>query len=191
MWLVARRRESNLPIWHTATQVGATAALFALLAWRSRSEVEILVPSSLAVTAVPLALLDARTRRLPNWLILAAYCVLIGVAVPTTVVQHVPGAFLRALAGMLIFLAFYGALYAAFRGQLGGGDVKLGGLLGFTLGWASWSALLFGTLLGWGLAAAMSLFLRAKKPATRDSMMPVAPFLIMGTLVTLVASIGA
>jgi leader peptidase (prepilin peptidase)/N-methyltransferase len=51
--------------------------------------------------------------------------------------------------------AFYLILALVSGGGLGAGDVKLGGLLGLTLGRLSWSALVTATFLGW-LAASVA-----------------------------------
>ncbi|NIJ10499.1 leader peptidase (prepilin peptidase)/N-methyltransferase [Saccharomonospora amisosensis] len=172
-------------MWQTITQLALTTSLFPLLALRWDGQPELFVVSALTVTAVPLAVIDARTGKLPNWLMLTAYIGVASTAVVSTFVNQTPAMVVRALTGMLIILAFYGTLYALFPGQLGGGDVKLGGLLGFALCSAGWSTLLTGTLFGWGLAAVAQLILRAAGRLPRDTSLRVGPFLIAGAFVAL------
>lgn len=162
-----------------------TAALFAGLAWRTGAEPQLLAYSYLAAIGVPLAAIDLAVGRLPNQLILPSYLALIGLFGLAAAAVHDTSSMLRAIAGMIIAAGFYLLLYVAAPGQLGGGDVKLGGLLGLALGWASWSTLLTGTLLGWLLAAVTQLALGAVGRQSADRQVRLGPFLIIGTLATL------
>ena len=77
-------------------------------------------------------------------------------------------------------------LALAFPGQLGLGDVRLGGLLGGYLAFLGWPDLVSGTLLGWVLAAVAMGFRRPS--STRRRLLPLAPFLFAGTLVAVLVS---
>lgn len=187
IWPLARHHE-HIPRWQAAIQAGITAGVFAALAWRWTMTADLLVPSALAVTAVPLAIIDARTNRLPNWLVLPTNATVAAAAITAAVAEHAPGQFLRALAGAVLFLAFHGALYAVFPGQLGGGDVKLAGALGVVLAWSSWTNILAGLLLGWIFAflahRSIGLFQQNRRQGVE---LPLGPFLILGTFVTVLA----
>ncbi|WP_223199595.1 hypothetical protein [Solihabitans fulvus] len=93
--------------------------------------------------------------------------------------------FLRAFAGMAILAAFYLVLALVPGGGVGAGDVKLGGLLGLSLGWLSWSALVAATVLGWFIAALVWLPLQATRRRPRGSLVPMGPFLLFGALLTI------
>jgi leader peptidase (prepilin peptidase) / N-methyltransferase len=63
--------------------------------------------------------------------------------------------------------------------------VKLGGLLGLVLGRLSWSALVAATVLRCFTAALVRLILRATRRRSRDSLLPMGPFLLLGALLTI------
>ncbi len=73
-------------------------------------------------------------------------------------------------------------------GQFGGGDVKLGGLVGLVLGWISWRTLFIGSCLGFLLAAPISLALLACRRATLRSSISFGPYLLGGALLAILAS---
>jgi leader peptidase (prepilin peptidase)/N-methyltransferase len=90
------------------------------------------------------------------------------------------------LASMLWGAAIGGGAFALLaavgRGALGMGDVKLAALIGMMTGYpAVVQALTLGVVLG-GLAAAVALLARLR---TRKQYMPYAPYLVAGSLLTL------
>lgn len=165
-----------------------TAALFAALAWRIGAHAELLADSWIAAIGVPLAATDIAVHRLPNRLVLPSYPIVIALLGLAAHLAHNPVALLRALAGMLILLTLYALPYYLLPDAIAGGDVKLAGLLGLSLGWASWGALLTGTFLGWALAAISRLILRATHTVNRDAPIPLGAFLITGALAVLLTS---
>lgn len=183
---IRHREQPALSPWQTLVQALTTATLFATLAWRFGPNTALLAPSWLAVTGVTLAERDLRTRRLPNRLVLPNYLVIPSLAAVTILTGAHPAALVRATLGMVAILIFYGLLYMVFPGQLGGGDLKIAGPVGFLLAWQSWSALLTGTLLAWMLATlALPLLSRAAPPRSGDLSLPLGPFVIGAALVTI------
>ena len=127
---------------------------------------------------LPLAVIDARTHRLPNRLLLAAVpSAVAAVAVHAAVTQQweVLG---RAVIGAAIACLGLLVLAAISRGALGMGDVKLGLFLGVVLGWLGWWAVLWGLLLGFMLAGVYAVGLLMLGRATRHSAIPLGPFLL-------------
>jgi leader peptidase (prepilin peptidase)/N-methyltransferase len=174
--LVALRRTAPL----------LTALAFGVLAWRFGYQFDLLPYSVLAVIGVALGLIDLIEQRLPSVLIFSGV-VLVGALLATSAILHSKGPdLLRALAGMAMLATFYLVLALVSRGGLGAGDVKLGGLLGLALGWLSWSALVTGTLLGWFAAGLTWLILRMIRRKLWGSVVPMGPFLVLGTLVTII-----
>jgi leader peptidase (prepilin peptidase)/N-methyltransferase len=174
--LVAPRRTAPL----------LTALAFGVLAWRFGYQFDLLPYSVLAVIGVALGLIDLIEQRLPSVLIFSGV-VLVGALLATSAILHSKGSdLLRALAGMAMLATFYLVLALVSRGGLGAGDVKLGGLLGLALGWLSWSALVTGTLLGWFAAGLTWLILRMIRRKLWGSVVPMGPFLVLGTLVTII-----
>lgn len=162
-----------------------TALAFAALAWRFGPQFELLPYSVLATLGVALGTVDLIEQRLPSLLIYPGIA-LLTILMATMAVRYSRGPdLLRALAGMAILAAFYLVLALISDGGLGAGDVKLGGLLGLALGWLSWPVLLTATFLGWSAAAIGWLLLRTTRRQSPDSLIPMGPFLILGTLLTI------
>ena len=143
----------------------------------------------LALAGTALAVIDARERRLPDRLTLPSYPValaLLGLAA-----LLLPGGdrhFLGALAGLGIALALFLAQALLYPAGLGWGDVKLAGILGLYLGWLGLAAVAAGLFLGYLLAAVAGLALIAAGRASRKTQLPFGPFLLAGTLATIMLS---
>lgn len=162
-----------------------TAIVFGVLAWRFDYRFDLLPYSVLAAVGVALGLIDAIEQRLPSVLVYSG-TVLVGALLATSAVLNSGGPdFLRALVGMTILAMFYLVLALIFAGALGAGDVKLACLLGLSLGWQSWSALITATFLGWLTAALAWLILCLARRRRRDSTLPMGPFLLIATLATI------
>lgn len=138
-----------------------------------------------AAGGAALAVVDWRTKRLPNKIVLPLYGVgVVGLGAASWL-EHRGGALLVALIAMA---AIFGVLYLlCMFGSLGFGDVKLGGLLGLYLGWLGLPVLLvglvFGTLLG-ALTGTGMVTVRAVRGESLRSLrkVPIAfgTFLIIG-----------
>jgi len=84
------------------------------------------------------------------------------------------------IAGLIASLFFF-LMYYFSRGRwIGGGDVKLGFLMGLFLGWPN---ILLALLLAYILGAIIGLGLLVFKQATLKSQVPFGPFLILATIV--------
>jgi leader peptidase (prepilin peptidase) / N-methyltransferase len=160
---------------------GLTAAVFAALAYRIGMQLELLVLSVVAVTGVPLAALDLIARKLPNVLVGATYLGVMALLVLDTILNG-PSHLIRALGCMAAAIVVHGVLYAS--GGLGGGDLKLVGVLAAALGWLNWTATWTGLVTGWLLASAAVLLGRAFRDKKRRPEVPLGLFLIIGTLTT-------
>lgn len=162
-----------------------TGALFAGLAWRFGEVPSLFAYSWLAAIGVLLSAIDWKTQRLPSRLIWPGGIILVALFSLSAAVGHAPWLLIRAILGALAALAFYAILYIVRPGQFGGGDVRLGGLLGIALGWSSWSALITGTLVGWLSAAVAMLAIRVLRRPSSNSPLPLGPFLVFGALLTI------
>jgi leader peptidase (prepilin peptidase)/N-methyltransferase len=126
-----------------------------------------------------LAVIDARTQRLPNRIVLPLYlwgaagltvCSALGHAWPRLVTGAAAGAVLA-----LVFVLMW------YLGPLGFGDVKLIGALGLFLGWAGIPVLLSGLIIGTGIGALVAIALMASGRATRKTRIAYGPFLVAGS----------
>ena len=113
-----------------------TGLAFAIMALRFGPGPPLPAFCYLAGIGIPLAMIDIRCRRLPDALILPSYPV--ALAFLGLAALLLPGGgrhFLSALAGMAVAWALFLLQVLIYPAGLGGGDVKLSGLLGLYLGW--------------------------------------------------------
>ena len=89
----------------------------------------------LAAITVALALIDVDVRRLPDGIVLPSYGVAIVLLALSTLVGHDLWPIVRATIGMAALYTFYLLLWLIRPDGMGGGDVKLAGLLGWYLAW--------------------------------------------------------
>jgi leader peptidase (prepilin peptidase) / N-methyltransferase len=142
----------------------------------------------LGVIAVALTEIDLAVQRLPDRLTLRTYpavIVLLGLA---TIVDGNGAALIRALLGGLVLGAGYLLVGLASGGQLGGGDIKLAGLVGLALGWLGWQTLITGASVGFVLAAIVGLALLATRRISRRAKISFGPFILGGALLAVLAS---
>lgn len=142
----------------------------------------------IGVLGVALAQIDGAVQRLPDRLTVPAYpAVLILLTLAAAAGDAWP-ALVRAMLAAILLGTGYIALGLVSAGQLGGGDVKLAGLLGLPLGWLGWGAVLIGTALAFAGAAACGLILLARRQASLSSQLSFGPFLLAGALLALAAA---
>lgn len=141
----------------------------------------------LAVISVMLAVIDARTHRLPNRIVLPAYpalAVLLAIACATGIPWTSLG---RAALGGVVMFAFFALLRILPGGAMGGGDVKLAGVLGIATGFAGWGALAVGAFAGFVLGGLYGLVLLLARRAGPTTAIAFGPFMIAGAWIGLLA----
>jgi leader peptidase (prepilin peptidase)/N-methyltransferase len=156
------------------------APCFGLLAWRLGADAALPAVLYVATVGVLLGYVDLRVRLLPNAVVLPSYGVVIALLTVAAAWSDAWGSLLRALAGgvaLWVFLAFLGVLAPS---GMGFGDVKLGGVLGITLGWFGLAYVVVGILVAFVLGGLVSLGLVLTRRATRTTAIPFGPFLVLG-----------
>jgi leader peptidase (prepilin peptidase) / N-methyltransferase len=157
-----------------AVVAGTVAAWWSGPAWHTPAVVLV------AVAAAVLAVVDARTHRLPDAIVLPAWAgALVLLAVAALLTADVAG-LVRAGAGGAIGFAAYAALRLAHPPGLGFGDVKLAGLLGTVLAWVGWPALVVGLVAPFLLGGAWAVTLLWLRRASRSTAVPFGPFMVLG-----------
>ncbi|MDP4008432.1 MAG: prepilin peptidase [Candidatus Peregrinibacteria bacterium] len=105
--------------------------------------------------------------------------IIIGIILPFT-----PNYFLEPkdmALGLLIPIAFFAFQIIISKGKwIGGGDLRIGAVMGVLLGW---KAVLLALFVGYCIGAVISLLLLTSKKFTRKSMIPFGPFLVIGTYI--------
>lgn len=129
-----------------------------------------------------LFVIDARTHRLPNKIVLPTLVVTLLAVTLEAMLSAQTAALVRALLGMLALGGFYLLLRMISREGMGGGDVKLAALIGLVLAWHSWQTLLLGAASAFVMASAYVLILLALGKATRHSRVAFGPWMIIGAI---------
>lgn len=141
----------------------------------------------LAAISIALALIDLDTRRLPDVIVLPAYVVLAALFVVTCLLGAPWEGLLRAAIGGVALYAFYFLLRLVRPGGMGGGDVKLAGVLGMALGWLGWGSLIVGAFAAFLLGGVIGIALMLARRATRKTAIPFGPWMIAGAWIGIVA----
>jgi leader peptidase (prepilin peptidase) / N-methyltransferase len=193
VWRLSAPKRAGTAFRDPATRPGialevATAAVTALLLARFGIGPAVAAFAYLGVTGVALAEVDLAVQRLPDQLTLPAYPALIILLTLAAWAGDAWGQLGRALAGGLVLGAVYLVLGLAGGGRLGGGDIKLAGLLGIALGWLGWRQLMTGAALGFVLAAVASLVLLAARKVSRRDMVSFGPWMLAGAMLAVLAT---
>lgn len=146
----------------------------------------------LLTVLLALAVIDMRTYRLPDRIVVPMLC---GSIVWISVVSFIDGdrdAMGAALSGaILYFLVLFLAHLISPRG-MGFGDVKLAAILGLFLGWEAGTPLdavvlvLWAMIIGFASGTAVGLIILIRRRSNRP--FPFGPFLALGTVLALLAS---
>lgn len=127
---------------------------------------------------VLLGFYDGLFREIPDSVSLPAIAIAILASLKTT--EMMPK---ELLIGLAVPVAFFGLLFAVSRGNwLGGGDIRIGALMGALLGWP---LIVVGMFLGYLLGAVFSVMGLISGKLSRKSHIPFAPFLLTGTYIAL------
>lgn len=143
--------------------------------------VMVLVP-----VGVALAIIDWFTHLLPKKIVNPSFLVVIALVVVGAVLVDQPDSLVRVLLGWAAFGGFFALLWFVYPAGLGFGDVRLAGLLGIALGALGWAQLvtaleatvILGGIVGIGLLLA---------GRSRKAELPYGPYLLLGTLIGVVA----
>ena len=192
-WLLLRGRcrDCREPISRRYPLVeAATGLVFGLVAWFAltgeRTPAVLPALLYLAAISIALALIDVDVRRLPDKIVLPSYVVVLVLLGVASLVEGDWWPFVRALIGMVAGFGFYFTLAFIYPAGMGFGDVKLAGVLGMALAWFGWAQLVVGGFLGFLLGGVVGILLILARLATRKSMIPFGPYMILGAWLALV-----
>ncbi len=106
----------------------------------------------------------------------------IAVAFTGGLVFGTPGLIDMILGGGIIFL-FFAAQFVFSKGKwIGGGDLRLGALIGILLGWQKG---LLALIIAYFVGAAVSIVLLVQGKATKKTAIPFGPFLVTGAVIAM------
>lgn len=142
--------------------------------------VRVIAVLSFGAVACELALIDLRTHRLPDRLVLPAIAAAVVLGIVIAAADQDWSRLWRALAGAGVLFAVFLVAGMATGGGIGGGDVKLACLIGGICAWSGWlvlaTAVVIAFLLG-GMAAAV---LMLRRRADRHTRIALGPALLFG-----------
>jgi leader peptidase (prepilin peptidase)/N-methyltransferase len=177
--LRGRCRACAAPIaWRYPIVELVTALLFAL-AWVvcAGNVLEFAITAALLAALVVVTAIDLQYQIIPNAITLPG--ILAGFA--TSVVSH-RVTWAESVGGILLGGGLFIAIILLSRGGMGGGDLKLGAMLGAFLGWKVVLVALFVAVLLGGVSAVTLL---AAGRAARKDAIPFGPFLAVGGVAAL------
>ncbi|WP_406692788.1 A24 family peptidase [Saccharopolyspora sp. ID03-671] len=190
--LAVGRRERGVPAQQLVAQIVlAVGALPVAGIWAGSLFPILVVPATFFTTAVPLAIHDLRTGRMPNWLVAVCGVSTSGAVLVDAIWRQQWESALTSLLGAAGFLVFYFLLYIAAPGQLGGGDVKLALVAGAVLGWSGWPSPLYGLFLICLISLGVHFVgLICRKTRERSGDHPHGPAIAIATFLVSVIPLG-
>jgi leader peptidase (prepilin peptidase)/N-methyltransferase len=145
----------------------------------------LLVAVPLVPVATALAVIDARTRLLPSWLVWRAYLLVAVLALVATLITQEWSDLRRAATGLVIAYLFYEFLWMIYRRGMGYGDVRLSGLLGLTMAYFGWPQFIVGMYICFPLFVVPGLgvaLVRWDRKFLKTAY-PFGPSMIVGALI--------
>ncbi|WP_307858523.1 prepilin peptidase [Microbacterium flavescens] len=130
--------------------------------------------------SIALTLIDLETHRLPDVIVLPSYVVGLVLFAGAAWLSGEWDALLRGGVGMIALYVFYFVLRLVRPGGMGGGDVKLAGVVGLYLGWVGWGALAVGAFAAFLVGGVVGIALIATRRAGRKTAIPFGPFMLIG-----------
>ncbi|NVM94447.1 prepilin peptidase [Arthrobacter wenxiniae] len=138
------------------------------------------------VMAWRLTVIDIRHQLLPNRIVFPSAAIAGVLLLLASLFMHDAGAAFRTVLGGVVLWAAYVVLRLVYPAGMGYGDVKLAFVLGLYLGFVSWGAVLWGTVLAFLLGALWGLALMILRRGTGKTQIPFGPFMLAGALAMLV-----
>jgi len=160
-----------------------TGVLFALAAWKFELTIEAFLFAALFWVLVVLTQIDLEHRLLPNRIVYPAFVVgWIGLAV-AAIADGSGDRLVDAAIGAAIFGGFFFIVAFLYPAGMGGGDVKLGFVLGTFLGYLDGvGVVLVGMFLSFLIGALVGVGVMLFTERGRKAMVPFGPFLALGTV---------
>ncbi|MBN8206491.1 prepilin peptidase [Microbacterium esteraromaticum] len=145
----------------------------------------IVVHLALAGIGAWLIVIDARTHRLPNRIVLPTLGALVLLAIIEALATGDGERLVRALLGGLALGAFYAVMHLISRQGMGGGDVKLAAVIGLVLAWHGWQVLVLGAAAAFLLGALYAIVLMLLRRANRHTRIAFGPWMIIGAVLAI------
>jgi leader peptidase (prepilin peptidase)/N-methyltransferase len=185
--VAAARSESGSVSRRTRLTAPLIAGVFAVMAWQIGWTWQLPAYLALGAFLVVLSLVDLETKTLPRRIVWAAGATGIGLLTMAALATGEPGRIVLAALGAVAALVVLCVLHIAARGAFGFGDVRLGTVLGWYLGYQGLTMVFAGVLGAFILSAAVGVCLLVFGRAGRRTEVPFGPFLALASLLVLLA----
>ena len=137
----------------------------------------LLIKAIISSILIAISVIDIKTKKIPNFLILIFMLVWIVIA-SLKLIDTSTSVYGFAVGGLLLYIT---AL--ATNDDIGGGDVKLVAVSGLYLGFPG---IMYATLYGFGVVALISLVLIKLKKLNKKDYIPLGPFISLGIIIQLI-----
>jgi leader peptidase (prepilin peptidase) / N-methyltransferase len=164
----------------------ATAVLFGLAVWKFELSGEAVLFAAFFWVLVVLTVIDLEHRLLPDRINYPALAIAWAGLIVLALIESRTDLLMDAALGAIVFGGFLFLCAFIYPAGMGGGDVKLGFLLGTFLGYQGGVGLvLTGMFLSFLIGALFGVGAMLVQRAGRKTMVPFGPFLAIGTIVTI------
>lgn len=156
-----------------------TALIFSLLFWKFGLSLEFVVLSLVSCILMVIFIYDILEQQISDWLVISASILwLIYLLINHFFLLAPISQLLSSFYGLLVLGGFLGFMVLISRERwMGAGDIGLGALLGFIIGWPT---VLLSGFLAFLIGAVIGIILILTKSLKFQSKLPFAPFLILG-----------
>lgn len=153
-----------------------TALIFALLFWKFGLTLQFVFLSLVSCILVVIFIYDILEQQISDWLVISAAVIWIIYLITSYQLQITN--YLPSIYGLLALGGFLGFMVLISKERwMGAGDIGLGALLGFIIGWPT---VLLSGFLAFFIGAVIGIILIISKSLKFQSKLPFAPFLILG-----------
>lgn len=164
----------------------ATGVLFGLSAWKFGFTLEAFIYAALFWVLVVLTMIDLDHKLLPDRVVYPTFIAGWIALTVAALLDEDPGRLLDAGLGALIFGGFFFLVAFIYPAGMGGGDIKLGFVLGTFIGYLGAPGLvLVGMFLAFLIGAAGGVLVMATSDKGRKAQVPFGPFLALGSIIAI------
>ena len=146
--------------------------------------IAIALATLIILTAV--SIIDIRERRIPNRITYPSIITLLIFMTGVGKFANSGPEYSRALIGLVFTFCLFLSIHMINSKGIGLGDVKLAALLGLTLAWESFDALIFGIFSIFIVSGIYSMILVVRNPKMISGSIPFAPFMTLGYIVGMI-----
>lgn len=156
--------------------------LYVLLFIQFGLSLQFLAYGALVSILLAMSLIDYDHQIIPDGMVIVIFLLGVAYKVAHMLIDKTSFPLLNSIWGLLIGGGFFLLIAIASKGGMGGGDIKLMGVLGFWLGWRTTLLMMLLSFLIGGVLSILLLFFKIKG---RKEAIPFGPFIAIATFITI------